>query len=132
MRVYWRKVKWGQSLILSNEDDGQEEDLGGFRETKRGIDALAKTFRAGNKMVLSYDAGRSRKGFPTIEEAKAFVESFKPWELFGAQVATVDPEVRPALDSAETDTAGTPDQPAESVVSELLTTKGWWQFWKKG
>ena len=123
MRVYWRKVKWGQSLILSNEDDGQEEDLGGFRETKRGIDALAKTF--------SYDPDRSRKGFPTIEEAKAFVESFKPWELFGAQVATVDPEVRPALDSAETDTARTPDPPAESVVSELLTTKGWWQFWKK-
>ena len=30
VRVYWRKVKWGQSLILSDEDDGQEEELGGF------------------------------------------------------------------------------------------------------
>ncbi len=123
MRVYWRKVKWGQSLILSNEDDGQEEDLGGFRETKRGIDALAKTF--------SYDPSRSRKGFPSIEEAKAFVESFRPWELFGAQVVTVDSEVRPALDSATIETESTPDPPAEPVFSELLPTKEWWQFWKK-
>ena len=123
MRVYWRKVKWGQSLILSNEDDGHEEELGGFRDTKRGIDALAKTF--------SYDPSRSRKGFPSIEEAKAFVESFRPWELFGAQVVTVDPEVRPALDSATTETESTPDPPAEPVFSELLPTKEWWQFWKK-
>ena len=123
MRVYWRKAKWGQNLILSDENDGHEEELGGFRDTKRGIDALAKTF--------SYDPSRSQKGFPTIEEAKAFVESFSPWELYNVQGLTVDPEVSPALDSATTDTAGTPDQPAESIVSELLPTKGWWQFWKK-
>ena len=64
------------------------------RDTKRGIDASAKTF--------SYDPGRSRKGLPSIEEAKDFVESFRPWELFGAQGVTVDPGVRPALDSATT------------------------------
>ena len=123
MRVYWRKVKLGQNLILGDEDDGHEEELGGFRDTKRGIDALAKTF--------SYDPSRSRKGFPTIEEAKAFVESFSPWELFGAPGVTVDAEVRPALNSTPTDPAGTPDQPAESIVSDFLPTKGWWQFWKK-
>ena len=123
MRVYWRKAKWGQNLILSDENDGHEEELGGFRDTKRGIDALAKTF--------SYDPSRSRKGFPTIEEAKAFVESFSPWELYNVLGLTVDPQVRPALDSAPTDTAGRPDQPAEPMVSELLPTKGWWQFWKK-
>ena len=89
MRVYWRKVKRGENLILSDENDGHEEELGGFRDTKRGIDALAKTF--------SYDPSRSRKGFTSIEEAKDFVESFRPWELFGAQGVTVDPEVRPAL-----------------------------------
>ncbi len=44
MRVYWRKVKRGQNLILSDDNDGHEENLGGFRDTKRGIDALAKTF----------------------------------------------------------------------------------------
>ncbi len=104
MRVYWRKVKRGENLILSDENNGHEEELGGFRDTKRGIDALAKTF--------SYEPSHSRKGFPSIEEAKDFVESFRPWELFGAQGVTVDPGVRPALDSATTDTAGTPDQPA--------------------
>ena len=97
MSVYWRKVKRGENLILSDENDGHEEELGGFRDTKRGIDALAKTF--------SYDPSRSRKGFPSIEEAKDFVESFRPWELFGTQGVTVDPGVRPALDSATTDTA---------------------------
>ena len=91
MRVYWRKVKRGENLILSDENDGHEEELGGFRDTKRGIDASAKTF--------SYDPSRSRKGFPSIEEAKDFVESFRPWELFGTQGVTVDPGVRPALDS---------------------------------
>ena len=122
MRVYWREVKRGQNLILGDDNDGHEENLGGFRDTKRGIDALAKTF--------SYDPDRSRKGFPTIEEAKAFVESFRPWELYGTQGFTVDSEVRPALDAATADSAGTPDQPDESMVPESLPTKEWWKFWK--
>ena len=100
MKVYWRRVKFGQTLILHN-DGGQEEELGGFRETKRGIDALAKTF--------GYDPERARKGFSTIEEAKAFVESFRPWELHDIQGVTVDPEVRPALDSASAGTPGRSD-----------------------
>lgn len=100
MKVYWRWVKFGQTLILSN-DDGQEEEFGGFRATKRGIDALAKTF--------GYDPDRARKGFSTIEEAKAFVESFRPWELYDVQGVTVAPEVRPALDSTSASISGTPD-----------------------
>ena len=123
MRVYGQKVKWGQNLILNDEDDGQEEELGGFRETKRGIDALAKTF--------GYDPDRVRKGFPNIEDAKAFVESFRPWELYGAQDVTVDPEVRPALYSASVDTAGTPDQPEGSTAAEAQPNNLWWQFWKR-
>ena len=55
----------------------------------------------------------------------------RSWELFGAQGVTVDHGVRPALDSATTDTAGTPDQPAQSMVADLRSTRGWWQFWKK-
>ena len=90
MVVYWRTVKWGQNLILFNESDGHEEVIGGFRETKRGIDVSAKT--------VTYDTSRSQKGFTTIEDAKAFVESLRPWELCGAQGVTVDPEVRSALD----------------------------------
>ena len=54
MRVYWRKVRRGENLILRDENDGHEEELGGFRDTKRGIDASAKTF--------SYDPSRSGRG----------------------------------------------------------------------
>ena len=63
-------------MILS-EQEGQEEVIGGFRETKRGIDAYAQTFR--------YDPGRSQKDFATIEDAMDFVESFRQWELDGVQ-----------------------------------------------
>ena len=70
MKVYWRKVKRGQNLILSDENDGHEEELGGFRDTKRGIDALAKTF--------SYDPSRSRKGFESIKEAKETNKQIRP------------------------------------------------------
>ena len=89
MNVFWRNVKRGQNLVI-DDDDGHEEIVGGYRESKRGIDAYAKT--------LGYDPDRSKKGFETLEDAKAFVESFSPWELFGAQGATVEPEARPLLD----------------------------------
>ncbi len=92
MGVYWRTVKLGQNLILSDESGGKEELLGGFRDTKRGIDAYATTGGG-------YDPGRSEKGFDSIENAKAFVEHFRPWELFGAHDETVDPEVKPILNA---------------------------------
>ena len=91
MVVFWRTVKRGQNLIFSDESDGKEEVVGGFRDTKRGIDAYATTF--------GYEPGRSQKDFPSIEDAKAFVEHFRPWELYGAQDVTVEAEVRPAIDS---------------------------------
>ena len=91
MKVYWQNRKRGQNLVLSDDDGDQEEEIGGFRETKRGIDAYAKTF--------SYDPGRSQKGFPTVEDAKAYVESFRPWELYNVYDVSVEPEVRPALDT---------------------------------
>ena len=83
MKVYWKDVKRGQNLVLSTEAD-HEEVIGGFRETKRGIDAYAQTF--------GYDPGRSQKGFATTEDAKAFVESFRPWELHGATGVTLEQE----------------------------------------
>ena len=72
-------------MILS-EQEGQEEVIGGFRDTKRGIDAYAQT--------LGYDPGRSQKEFATIEDAMNFVESFRPWELHGVQDVTVEREAR--------------------------------------
>ena len=120
MKVYWRHRRRGQNLVLGDENEDNEQEVGGFRETKRGIDAYAKTF--------SYDPGRSQKDFPTIEDAKAFVEFFRPWELFdGTEGLAVEPEVRPALDSSSPAAPSTseepaanaaPGQPTESTVQE--------------
>ena len=89
MIVYWRLTRKGQRLILVSDDEDQgETEIGGVRETKRGFDAFAKTF--------GYEPGRAQKDISTMEEAKAFVESFRPWELYGGSTSlTVDPEVRP-------------------------------------
>lgn len=85
MQIYWRTAKRGQRLIFS--DGENEEEVGGVRETKRGFDAFAKTF--------GYDPGRAQKGMASMEEAKTFVESFRPWELYqGGQGMSVDSEVR--------------------------------------
>ena len=89
MSVFWRNVKRGQNLVV-DDAAGQEEIIGGYRENKRGIDAYART--------MGYEPDRSRKGFDTVDDAKTFVESFSPWELFGAQDVTVEPEARPMLD----------------------------------
>ena len=86
MAVFWREARRGQRLVLGM-DDGSEEEIGGVRETKRGFDAFAKTF--------GYEPGRAVKGMATMEEAKQFVESFSPWELYGAHGLSVDPDVRP-------------------------------------
>lgn len=90
MQAYWREAKRGQRLVLKTNGDEHEEEIGGVRATKRGFDAFAKTF--------GYEPGRAQKGMSTLEEAKAFVESFRPWELYeDAKGIKVDPEVRPLL-----------------------------------
>jgi hypothetical protein len=92
MKLFWRELKRGQRLVLTAGDGAQEEEVGGVRETKHGFDAFAKTF--------GYEPGRAQKGMETLDEAKTFVESFSPWELYeGGQDLTVDAEVRPQLDS---------------------------------
>ncbi len=69
-------MRRGQRLVIGDEDQESEQEIGGVRETKSGFDAFAKTF--------GYEPGRAEKGIPTMEEAKAFVESFRPWELYEA------------------------------------------------
>ena len=87
MKVYWREHSTGQRLILDN-DTGQEEEVGSVRRTPRGFDAIAKT--------TGYDPGRARKGFPTLEDAKAFVESFQPWDIIvGSAKVELDKTVHP-------------------------------------
>ena len=89
MMVYWRERRKGQRLVLVQEEGGEEIEVGGVRETKRGFDAFAKTF--------GYDPGRAQKGMETLEEAKSFVESFRPWEMYqGTHGLSVEGDVRPA------------------------------------
>ena len=86
MRVYWQVAKQGLRLML--EDGERKERVGGVRETPRGFDALAVTF--------GYEPDRARRDIPTMDEAKTFVESFRPWELFNAEPdLSVEPEVLP-------------------------------------
>ena len=71
MRLYWRTRKKGLDLVVEND----EKDIfivGGVRETKRGIEALAKT--------TGYDPSRAVKGLSSVEEGKIFVENFM-WDL---------------------------------------------------
>lgn len=86
MELFWQQTRKGQRLILDIGAEGQAE-IGGVRETKRGFDAFAQTF--------GYDPGRAQKGIASMEEAKAFVESFRPWELYrGTHGLSVQSEVR--------------------------------------
>jgi len=89
MSVYWQTMKRGQNLMI-DDTSGLEEVIGGFRENKSGINAYART--------MGYEPDRSRSGFDSVDDAKAFVESFAPWDLFGAGDVTVEPEVRPISD----------------------------------
>ena len=87
MEIYWEHTKQGQKLILNFED--KHEMIGGIRKTKSGFDAFAKTF--------TMTPERARKGLTTIDEAKGFVESFRPWELFlGPTEIYVEKETRPS------------------------------------
>lgn len=85
LKVYWKEWKRGEKLVLENGE--QEEEVGGVRKTPRGYDAFARTF--------GYDPGRAQKGMDSMEEAKEFVESFHPWDLFTSESVRVEPNVVP-------------------------------------
>ena len=90
MKVFWREHRAGQKLFLDT-GNGEEVEIGAFRRTPRGYDALAKT--------LGYEPGRAQKGFPTEEDAKAFVESFQPWDIYvGNAEVQLDRTVYPPLE----------------------------------
>jgi hypothetical protein len=130
--VYWQAARRGQNLMLFNDETGREQSIGGFRENAQGFDAYVTT--------AEYDPRNSKNGLPNLEEAKAFVEVSRPWDLYGAQGAEVEPEVRPASTTPEpTDepaAAAPPPQPVAGTpeptpqASPPLPNKRWWEFWK--
>jgi len=85
MEIYWEKTRKGQKLILCWEE--KEEMIGAIRETKTGFDAFAKTF--------TMTPERATKGIGSLNEAREFVEYFRPWELFTGPVEmSVETDVR--------------------------------------
>ena len=87
LKIYWKQKRSGQELVL-DVDGIQTVTLGAVRQTRRGFDAFATT--------TGYDPGRATKGIPTLEEAKSFVLSFEPWNLFegGIEALPIEDEVR--------------------------------------
>lgn len=89
MELYWRELKRGLNLVVLT-DEGEEFMVGGVRNRKRGIQAMANT--------RGYDPGRAADDFESIDQAKEFVESFQPWRDFFAEPLELDPAVRPLED----------------------------------
>ena len=97
MELYWKERRTGQRLLLVM-DDGEELEVGGVRRTPRGFNAFAKT--------TGYDPGRAQNDIASMEEAKVFVESFRPWEDYvGHQPLEVESGVRPVDDDAPSQSA---------------------------
>ena len=89
MNIFWRETKSGEHLMLQL-DNGELTRVGFVLRTPRSIDAVAQT--------RGYAPERSKNGFPTMEEARRFVESFSPWEEFGGVAGLlVEPAVRPRI-----------------------------------
>ena len=86
MRLFWRKLKNGLDLCVEDEE-GNRWSVGGVRETKNGIEAMAKT--------TGYDPGRAVKGLESMESAKLFVEKFEPWrDFFPAEILEIEPNIQ--------------------------------------
>ena len=139
--MYWKERRAGLSLVVADEA-GEEMEVGGIRHTPRGHDAFAK--------ATTYDPGRAQKGFSTIEDARAFVESFHPWDIYeGAEDLEVELDDVPGVseqdhlpitaelkespgDRNEIDSPSAASEPKEATVERNETgQKLWWQFWKR-
>ncbi len=121
MRLYWKERRAGLSLVVADED-GQEVEVGAIRRTPRGYDAFAT--------ATGYDPGRATKGIATIEEARAFVESFHPWDVYGgAEDLAIEPNVQGLEGQDAPPTAIEPTEtPTENPGKEGEPR---WKFWKR-
>ena len=130
MELYWQEHKLGLQLILSTGD--RDEVMGRIRRRKDGYDVNARAF--------GYNPERAAMGVPSLDEAKAFVESFRPWDEFiGPSDLAVEPDVRPLPDapvSAPEPPAAAEPTPADPPPAPPDPTPApkqpWWQFWRRG
>jgi hypothetical protein len=82
--MYWKEHPKGLDLTLLM-DDGVEQNLGGVREMRKGIQAIAAT--------RGYEPGRAIKGLGSIDEGKEFVLGFQPWREFVPDELEVEEEI---------------------------------------
>ena len=130
MELYWQEHKLGLQLILA--DGERTEVMGRIRRRKdETYDVNARAF--------GYNPERAAAGIPSLDEAKTFVESFRPWDEFiGPSDLAVEPGVRPLPDAPAAapppaptaDSASTPSEPP-SPSPETPPTRPWWQFWRR-
>ena len=130
MELYWQEHKLGLQLILS--DGERDEIMGRIRRTKDGSYNV-------NARAFGYNPERAAEGMTSLDEAKAFVESFRTWEeLIGPGDLAVEAAVRPLPDAPAT-TPPTPaadspsPAPAESPPPEAPpeAKRPSWQFWRR-
>ena len=83
MELYWQEHKLGLQLILSTGD--RTEVMGRIRRRKDDTyDVNARAF--------GYNPERAATGMASLDDAKAFVESFRPWDEFiGPSDLAVEP-----------------------------------------
>ena len=130
MDLYWQEHKLGLQLILA--DGERNEIMGRIRRTKDGSYNV-------NARAFGYNPERAAMGMTSLDEAKAFVESFRTWEeLVGPGDLAVEAAVRPLADVAATTSptpaAETPSSPpAESPPAEAPpeAKRPSWQFWRR-
>ena len=127
MELYWQEHKLGLQLILSTDD--RTEVMGRIRRRKDDTyDVNARAF--------GYNPERAATGITSLDEAKAFVESFRPWDEFiGPNDLAVEPDVRPLPDApAPEPPAATEPPPAappqRPQTPHLHPKRPWWQFWR--
>ena len=129
MQVYWRERKGGQRLVLADEF-GSETEVGGVRIGTRSIDAFAKS--------PGYSPGRAERGFASLDDGKAFVASFRPWELYAeGQGLEVENEVRPPLATTNKDSTASGQQTTNSAPemhtdekTQVPAPRRGWRFWQ--
>ena len=132
MELYWQEHKLGLQLILADGD--RTEVMGRIRRRKdETYDVNARAF--------GYNPERAAAGIPSLDEAKAFVESFRPWDEFiGPSDLAVEADVRPLPDAPAAASTPSPAAEAPSPPPQPPSTptevpaqpkRPWWQFWRK-